>query len=270
MFKIGEFSKLCNTTVRMLRHYAALELLLPEKTDDFTGYRYYSVKQLEKLNQIKLLQQTGLPLKTIKEILETDNLEFLERHYNHQEIQLQEIIDGITKKQRLITVLKQKIKEEKSLIQYNVVLKEIPTRNVLSVRKKILNYNHESELWGYLLQGMHCINAKRTTPPLYLTIFHDNEYMDKNADVEVQVTVEGEYKDHKTIKFLKEPVLKIASVTYNGNFDQVNNVVQAIGEWIEANDYKISGPMINISHISPAQDSNPENWITETAFVVKR
>lgn len=34
MFKIGEFSKLSNTTVRTLDHYAALGLLKPEKKDD--------------------------------------------------------------------------------------------------------------------------------------------------------------------------------------------------------------------------------------------
>ena len=42
MFKIGEFSKLSLVSVRMLRHYGELGLLMPEETDVFTGYRYYS------------------------------------------------------------------------------------------------------------------------------------------------------------------------------------------------------------------------------------
>jgi hypothetical protein len=33
MFKIGEFSKLSNISVRSLRHYESLGLLLPRKTD---------------------------------------------------------------------------------------------------------------------------------------------------------------------------------------------------------------------------------------------
>ena len=86
MFKIGEFSKISNTTVRTLDHYAALGLLAPEKIDNQTNYRYYSAEQLSQLNQIKLLQQTGLPLKTIKEIIETNDLDFLEKHYNRLQL----------------------------------------------------------------------------------------------------------------------------------------------------------------------------------------
>ena len=41
MFKIGEFSKLSQVSIRMLRHYDKIDLLVPKKTDKFTGYRYY-------------------------------------------------------------------------------------------------------------------------------------------------------------------------------------------------------------------------------------
>jgi len=99
MFKIGEFSKLSNTTVRTLDHYTALGLLKPKEIDDQTNYRYYSADQLSRLNQIKLLQQTGLPLKTIKEILDTNDLDFLEQHYILQEEKLQEDLDELLKKQ---------------------------------------------------------------------------------------------------------------------------------------------------------------------------
>lgn len=42
MFKIGDFSKLSMLSIRMLRHYDGLGLLTPEKTNAFTGYRYYA------------------------------------------------------------------------------------------------------------------------------------------------------------------------------------------------------------------------------------
>ncbi len=50
MFKIGDFAKLNRVTVSALRHYDAIGLLRPETTDNFTGYRYYSVSQMPKLN----------------------------------------------------------------------------------------------------------------------------------------------------------------------------------------------------------------------------
>ena len=52
MFKIGEFSKLSQVSVKALRHYDALGLLKPARVDRFTGYRYYSADQLPRLYRI--------------------------------------------------------------------------------------------------------------------------------------------------------------------------------------------------------------------------
>ena len=46
MFKIGEFSKLTQVTIRMLRHYDEIGLLKPAFVDEWTGYRMYSVEQV--------------------------------------------------------------------------------------------------------------------------------------------------------------------------------------------------------------------------------
>ena len=270
MFKIGEFSKISNTTVRTLDHYAALGLLIPEKTDQQTNYRYYSAGQLSQLNQIKLLQQTGLPLKTIKEIIDTNDLDFLEKHYNFQEEKLQEDLDELLKKQRMVSLLKQNMREGKNMTKYNVVVKEVPERNVLSVRDVIADYTLEGELWQRLQQGVQEANAKMTQPPLNMTFFHNVEYVEKDADVEVQTSVVGEYPAAQTAEFKKAPAFIMASVTFSGSFDQMPKVNQAIGEWLEANNYKIVGPMINIGHVSPGEDPNPDNWVTESGFVVSK
>lgn len=48
-FKIGEFSRLSKVTVRALRHYEQIGLLVPEIVDRWTGYRYYTVVQFQKI-----------------------------------------------------------------------------------------------------------------------------------------------------------------------------------------------------------------------------
>lgn len=52
MFKIGEFSKLSQVSVRMLRYYDEQGLLPPAKVDQETGYRFYHVSQLSKLQKL--------------------------------------------------------------------------------------------------------------------------------------------------------------------------------------------------------------------------
>ena len=47
--KIGVFSKLMQVTVKTLRHYEQKGLLLPCEVDRWTGYRYYSIEQMQRL-----------------------------------------------------------------------------------------------------------------------------------------------------------------------------------------------------------------------------
>mgnify|MGYP002225606548 CR=1 FL=1 len=57
-FKIGEFSKLCQVTVKTLRHYEEIGLMIPLKYE-WTGYRYYDISQLRCMSRIVYLKQLG-------------------------------------------------------------------------------------------------------------------------------------------------------------------------------------------------------------------
>lgn len=46
MFRIGEFSKLTQVSVRILRYYDETGLLKPKQIDDKSGYHYCTEKQL--------------------------------------------------------------------------------------------------------------------------------------------------------------------------------------------------------------------------------
>jgi DNA-binding transcriptional MerR regulator len=73
MVKIGDFSKLGQVSVRMLRHYDQFGLLKPDHIDQFTGYRYYTAGQLANLNRILFFKDLGFSLQQIKDLL-SDNL----------------------------------------------------------------------------------------------------------------------------------------------------------------------------------------------------
>ena len=60
--KIGEFAKLCSTRISVLRHYDKEKLLVPEYTDAFSGYRYYSSEQLLVFRRITALKKAGFSL----------------------------------------------------------------------------------------------------------------------------------------------------------------------------------------------------------------
>lgn len=69
-YRTAEFASLAGVTVRALHHYDRLGLLKPRRTG--TGYRVYTHRDLERLEQIVALKFIGLPLKQIKRMLDRD------------------------------------------------------------------------------------------------------------------------------------------------------------------------------------------------------
>ncbi|MBR2411223.1 MAG: MerR family transcriptional regulator [Clostridia bacterium] len=67
--KIGEFAKMCGTKISVLRHYDREQLLEPQYTDKFSGYRYYSSEQILTFYRINALKKAGFSLQEIKEII---------------------------------------------------------------------------------------------------------------------------------------------------------------------------------------------------------
>lgn len=71
-FKIGEFSKINQITVKTLRHYEKIGLIAPCEVDEWTKYRYYDVSQLKKMSTIIYLKRLGFALNEIKDIMNKD------------------------------------------------------------------------------------------------------------------------------------------------------------------------------------------------------
>ena len=67
--RIGEFAKMCNTKISVLRHYDKLGLLKPVYIDRFTEYRYYDKSQTTVFERIGELKKAGFSLSEIKRML---------------------------------------------------------------------------------------------------------------------------------------------------------------------------------------------------------
>lgn len=70
MFTIGDFARHGRVSVRMLRHYDATGLLRPARTDPASGYRFYEVGQLARLNRILALKDLGFTLEQVRVMLD--------------------------------------------------------------------------------------------------------------------------------------------------------------------------------------------------------
>ena len=69
MLQIGEFSRICQVSVKTLHHYDKIGLLVPAEVDQVTGYRYYQAEQIDTMNYIQRLKRYGFTLEEIQQII---------------------------------------------------------------------------------------------------------------------------------------------------------------------------------------------------------
>lgn len=90
MKTVKEISELTGISIRALRYYDEIDLLVPTDRTD-AGYRLYDDEALEKLRAIFFLKELDIPLDTIKEVVNAKNCNYGAVLKNHRKIIVQKI-----------------------------------------------------------------------------------------------------------------------------------------------------------------------------------
>lgn len=225
--KIGEFSRLMQVTVKTLRHYEQKELLIPNEVDEWTGYRYYSIGQMQKLNSIRHLQQLGF---TLEEIRDLDDEE------SHKKIK----------------------KMEKFTIE------SLPEVIVASHREVISDYSALGMLC-YTVIGpeMQRLGCKCPPPGYCFTIEHNKEYTPTDIDIEYCEQVEEMGTDSSIIQFKKLPAVpKALCMKHYGPYDRFYESFTEAYAYMEEQGYKVADHPRTCYIDGIWNQEDPEKWLS--------
>lgn len=266
MFKIGEFSKLSQISIRMLRFYDDHDLLKPVYTDPFNNYRYYDINQLEVAEKINELKTLGFKIDHIREILNSSSERYKELLIQKRDELLKDK-DSIMSKLKLIDYTLEN--NERLEMSFTINLKTIPAKKIAAIRKTIPNYQSEGLIFEELFSQLKTVDKIKTNPSFLGIIYHDNEYKENDIDVEAFTEVlEPEKTDKITLK--EFPEQEVVSCLIKGSYSQFPKAHKEIGKWIEDNNYQIIGPSFNVYYISPADTNEEDKFLTESCFPVKK
>ena len=270
MLKIGEFSKLSRVSVRMLRHYDEIGLLKPAVTDRFTDYRYYREDQLPVIGRITAMKDMGFSLSDIVKILDTyDDREQLEKFFSARQKELEALSRDTEHKLTLLDAARKRLRKEEDM-SYNVTIKTIPERYAATVQMTIPRYEDEGMIWGILTEETCRMNLVEADPCLAAVTYLDGEYKETDVEMMAWKTVKGNYPDTEHVRFRTLQEETVASCIYKGSYTQITDVYAAVIAWMEANGYESAGPMFNIYHVSPHETQNPDEFVTEICYPVKK
>ena len=260
--KIGEFSKMMQVTVKTLRHYEQKGVLVPYEVDEWTGYRYYSITQMQRLNTIRGLQRQGFTLEEIKELLEdgaqTPSIEQLTQKIEETERQLQLLTERRSQLLKWMDSHKQIKRMEKFSIQ------SLP---------EIIVASHREVISGYSALGLLCVNkigpemqrlGCKCPPPGYcFTIEHNQEFCAENIDIEYCEQVEEMGNDSDIIQFKRLPAVeKALCMKHVGPYERFYESFTEAFAYMEKQGYRLAGHP-RTSYIDGIwNQEDPEKWLS--------
>lgn len=269
LFKIGDFSRLAKISVRMLRYYDELGLLKPAEVDRFTGYRFYTSKQISRLNSIIRLKDMGFNVSEIAAVLNESDDAMLIAMLRSKKNQIEDDICRGLERIRDIDQLISSVGKEIVDLNYEVTIKSIPAYKVVALRGVIPAYAREGDLWGRLGEFMDR-NGINCTGPSF-AMYHDGEYKEENVDVEVASCIDKLEKDREGFTFREvEAVSSMASLMVPGPFTNIDAAYKGFAEWLEKNDYEITGIARQVCHKGPWNEKNEEDYLTEIQMPVNK
>lgn len=184
MLTIGEFSTVTRLSIKALRLYHEEHLLVPEKIDPITGYRYYGEAAYSRAKVISLLRDLDFSLKEMREILDScaddaDLVVFFKDRLRQAELEL-------SRRARIVNSINSLIESQRGNglgETMDVTEMDIPALTILGLRYRGM-YSECGEKFATLFKaaGRYVIGAP-------FCLYHTFDYDEGDCDIEACVAL---------------------------------------------------------------------------------
>jgi len=276
MFRIGEFAQIAQVSGRQLRFYDQLGLLQPAHVDQQTGYRYYSIRQLPRLNSILALKDLGLSLEQIGPLLDREmspaelrsmltlKRAQLERSLQEEEARLRHIESRIAQ-----------IDRDGKADGFDVIVKSTPLTPFLAVNCSCDNMDEVVRMVRTVAEE----GSRQIKPALRdkLVVVARNDVDAEKLDLDIGFSLTR--PSNASVRIAGDLVLRatelpaietMATLVRPGTNAESHTSFGTVGRWIEANHYEIAGPCREIFLEPITGPPGFEGALVEIQFPVRR
>lgn len=259
MFRIGDFSRLARVSSRLLRFYDEIGLLEPAYADAQSGYRFYSIEQLARLNRITVLKDLGFSLDQIGELLKTDIPSGQLRSLlvqRRREVERTLAIEA--QRLRHIEIRIAQIESDGRMFAEDVVVRAEPPRQMLSLRRTIASFAESGEMIDLLHKASAPMLPARHTGKI-VVVSHAQQFEADALDLEFGLVFDGEapIRSHVMSELTVgelPAVERMAVCVRTGAPDEGYLLTSRIGVFLAQNGEEIAGPNRELFLHFPASD----------------
>lgn len=260
-FKIKEFSQLCQVTVKTLRHYEKIGLLVPNEVDAWTGYRYYDVSQMQTLLNIRRLKMMGFSLDEILGLFADGNINPSLELIDEKIAACRTELDKLQRRLHDLLAMRQWIDKISMMDRFEI--QSLPEIIVASHREVIPTYDDLGRLcYQKIGPEMMRLGCKCLQPGYCFTVEY-NEYRPTNIDIEYCEQVEEMMPDSAILKFKVLPAIpKALCMKHIGRYDKFYESFVEAFQYMEQHGYKLAGQP-RTSYVDGAwNQEDPDKWLS--------
>jgi effector-binding domain-containing protein len=267
LLPIGRFSKMTRLSVKALRRYDELGLLVPAVVDPFSSYRYYTYSQANRAEAIRMLRGLEMPLEQIRELLGADDPEIvgklLEMHRGNLEERLE-------RHRRMLAFIERLIERKEGVMPYEVQVKEVPAQHVALVRRHTSFATIGSDISGGFAElGAATGRAgARIAGPSFVVMVEEIDE-EEGGDIEVGFPLAGAFAGSGDVRGAELPATTVAWTLHRGPYEEVGPAYHTVTGWIQEHGHDLAGPPREIYLSDPGQTPDPADYVTEIQFPIR-
>jgi DNA-binding transcriptional MerR regulator len=268
--KIGEFAQVGQVSIATLRHYDQCGLLKPNALDPETGYRYYSIDQLARLNRILALKDFGFPLEQIARLLEENlSLDQLRGMFALKQAQVQHMIETEQARLARISARLRQIEQEGIMPAYEILLKHVDPLLVASMRSLIPIGDDLGKHYGTIIAYLEQHHVQYSYPTIFLLHSRYEWYDDRMAiDVETAVPLSTALSGNDLISIRTLPGKLMASTIHIGDDLTIGQAYAALYRWMNDNGYHLVDPP-RLVRLQRSEHMDSGQYVTEVQCPIK-
>lgn len=257
--KIGDFARMGQVSVRMLRHYDAIGLLEPDRVDEWTGHRSYTTDQLARLHRIVAMRELGFGLDDIRRLMDEPDPGVVRLALAHHAEKLESDIHRATSRLTAVSYRLKLIEKQDCVMQINhdFVVKTLPATRIASRTTVVARQPEIADVIGPLFGEIaNLISAAGGCPEYGLGIYDAVE-----DGLQVTASFICDLDAVPQLTMVELPEVEAVTTMHHGHMSDAPVTWQAMSEWMESNHYEAAGPCREL-HLS-ADGDDQTDWVTE-------
>ncbi len=263
---IGDFSKATQLSVKTLRHYHDLGLLIPTQIDASSKYRRYNTDQIQQAQVIRRLRDLDMPLAQIRAVLnapdQTARAELIAAHLERLEHQLVETQNAVGALRSLL---------QGPAATPAITHRSDPALYAASISARVERAELSPWFQGALDEVWATLEAQRIAPSGPAgAVVSDAFFAQEAGDITVFVPAAAMLSASGRVEPQEIAATEVAVIVHEGPHTGVDRTYGALAAHVAEHAVGVEGP-IRERYLVGRRDTDDETqWRTEIAWPIFR